>query len=282
MAKIYIKLTGFRFPHDFPTTLATLPPLMCPEFVRMDIVVYERSIGPSQGAGTVPEPLEEATCEKRPMASERFIIADDHPLFRDALKQILARDMPDVELAEAGTLDEVVAAVEEKDTDLILLDLKMPGVQGFSGLIYLRAQFPDIPVVVVSASEETTIIRRAISFGASGFIPKSASAEEMQAALRAVLEGEVAVPEDVSLEEDEETGDMARRLSTLTPQQMRVLMMLREGLLNKQIAYELGVSEATIKAHVSAILQKLGVESRTQAVIAASRVDGELIAPDRL
>ncbi len=216
------------------------------------------------------------------MASERFIIADDHPLFRDALKQILARDMPDVELAEAGTLDEVVAAVEEKDTDLILLDLKMPGVQGFSGLIYLRAQFPDIPVVVVSASEETTIIRRAISFGASGFIPKSASAEQMQAALRAVLAGEVAVPEDVSLEEDEETGDMARRLSTLTPQQMRVLMMLREGLLNKQIAYELGVSEATIKAHVSAILQKLGVESRTQAVIAASRVDGELIAPDRL
>ncbi len=216
------------------------------------------------------------------MASERFIIADDHPLFRDALKQILARDMPDVELAEAGTLDEVVAAVEEKDTDLILLDLKMPGVQGFSGLIYLRAQFPDIPVVVVSASEETAIIRRAISFGASGFIPKSASAEQMQAALRAVLEGEVAVPEDVSLEEDEETGDMARRLSTLTPQQMRVLMMLREGLLNKQIAYELGVSEATIKAHVSAILQKLGVESRTQAVIAASRVDGELIAPDRL
>ena len=216
------------------------------------------------------------------MASERFIIADDHPLFRDALKQILARDMPDVELAEAGTLDEVVAAVEEKDTDLILLDLKMPGVQGFSGLIYLRAQFPDIPVVVVSASEETAIIRRAISFGASGFIPKSASAEQMQAALRAVLEGEVAVPEDVSLEEDEETGVMARRLSTLTPQQMRVLMMLREGLLNKQIAYELGVSEATIKAHVSAILQKLGVESRTQAVIAASRVDGELIAPDRL
>ncbi len=216
------------------------------------------------------------------MASERFIIADDHPLFRDALKQILARDMPDVELAEAGTLDEVVAAVEEKDTDLILLDLKMPGVQGFSGLIYLRAQFPDIPVVVVSASEETAIIRRAISFGASGFIPKSASAEQMQVALRAVLAGEVAVPEDVSLEEDEETGDMARRLSTLTPQQMRVLMMLREGLLNKQIAYELGVSEATIKAHVSAILQKLGVESRTQAVIAASRVDGELIAPDRL
>ncbi len=216
------------------------------------------------------------------MASERFIIADDHPLFRAALKHILEREMPEVELAEAGTLDEVVEAAGTAETDLILLDLKMPGVQGFSGLIYLRAQFPDIPVVVVSASEEAAIIRRAISFGASGFIRKSASAQQMQAALRAVLAGELAVPEDISLDAPEEQDDIARRLSTLTPQQMRVLMMLREGLLNKQIAYELGVSEATIKAHVSAILQKLGVESRTQAVIAASRVDGALISPDSM
>ncbi len=216
------------------------------------------------------------------MAGERFIIADDHPLFRDALKQILARDMPGVELAEAGDLDEVAAAIDAGgETDLILLDLKMPGVQGFSGLIYLRAQYPDIPVVIISASEETAIVRRAISFGASGFIPKSASGDEMQKALRAVLAGEVAVPEDISLEMGETDEDIVRRLSTLTPQQMRVLMMLREGLLNKQIAWRLGVSEATIKAHVSAILQKLNVESRTQAVIAASRVDGELITPDR-
>ncbi|HHN72810.1 MAG TPA: response regulator transcription factor [Thermopetrobacter sp.] len=219
------------------------------------------------------------------MASQRFIIADDHPLFRDALKQVLAREMPDVELAEAGTLDEVVTAIERgPETDLVLLDLKMPGVQGFSGLAFLRAQYPDIPVVVVSAVEEPYVIRRAISLGASGFIPKSASVERMQRAMRSVLEGEVAVPEDVSLDvvDDEELEEVARRLSTLTPQQMRVLMMLREGLLNKQIAYELGVSEATIKAHVSAILQKLNVESRTQAVIAATRVDGILVAPDRI
>jgi DNA-binding NarL/FixJ family response regulator len=141
-----------------------------------------------------------------------------------------------------------------------------------------------VPVAVISASEEPAIIRRAISLGASGFIPKSASAEQMQQAVRAVLDGELAVPEDVSLQvdEDDEAGDTARLLSTLTPQQMRVLMMLREGLLNKQIAWKLGVSEATIKAHVSAILQKLKVESRTQAVIAASKVDGELITPDRM
>ena len=219
------------------------------------------------------------------MASQHFIIADDHPLFRTALKQVLAREMPDVTLSEAGTLEEIITALNSgPEPDLILLDLKMPGVQGFSGLAYLRAQYPGIPVVVISAIEEPSVIRRAISLGASGFIPKSASAEEMQKALQDVLAGEVAVPEDVSLDvaDDEELEEMARRLSTLTPQQMRVLMMLREGLLNKQIAYELGVSEATIKAHVSAILQKLNVESRTQAVIAASRVDGILIAPDRI
>jgi len=219
------------------------------------------------------------------MAIDRIIIADDHPLFRDALKQILMRDMPGAELIEAGDLEEVTAAMEKAgETDLILLDLKMPGVQGFSGLIYLRAQYPGVPVAVISASEEPAIIRRAISLGASGFIPKSASAEEMQRAVRAVLEGELAVPADVSMDVDDDDAarGTARLLSTLTPQQMRVLMMLREGLLNKQIAWKLGVSEATIKAHVSAILQKLKVESRTQAVIAASRVDGELITPDRL
>ncbi len=220
------------------------------------------------------------------MARERFIIADDHPLFRDALKLILASDMPEVELAEAGTLDEVTQAIAAAaQTGLIILDLKMPGAHGFSGLVYLRAQYPAIPVVVVSASEQPAIIRRAMALGASGFIPKSASAAQMLAALRAVLAGELAVPEDVSLdvpEEDNGADETARLLSTLTPQQMRVLMMLREGLLNKQIAYKLGVSEATVKAHVSAILQKLKVESRTQAVIAASKVDGELIAPDTI
>ena len=220
------------------------------------------------------------------MSGERIIIVDDHPLFREALKQILSRQLPGVTVLEAGTLDEAATAIaaHRAATGLVLLDLKMPGVQGFSGLIWLRAQYPELPVVIVSASEEPAVIRRAMALGASGFIRKSSSAAQIQAALEAVLAGELAVPEDVSLqvEGNDEACEIARRLTRLTPQQMRVLMMLREGLLNKQIAYELKVSEATIKAHVSAILQKLGVDSRTQAVIAASRVDEALITTDRL
>jgi DNA-binding NarL/FixJ family response regulator len=163
----------------------------------------------------------------------------------------------------------------EVDIDLVLLDLTMPGVRGFSGLLYLRAQFPGVPVVVVSASEELNVIRRCMEFGASGFLPKTLGVDQMGVAIRKVLEGGVWVPADVDLtaEADTETRDLVAKLSTLTPQQVRVLMMLSEGLLNKQIAYELGVSEATVKAHVSAILQKLGVESRTQAVIAASKIE---------
>jgi len=154
----------------------------------------------------------------------------------------------------------------------------MPGVQGFSGLLYLRAQFPEIPVVIVSAHEDPAVIRRAIEFGASGFVPKSLDTDQIGAALRAILSGGTWTPPDIDLSasEDRETADLVRRLASLTPQQMRVLMMVSEGLLNKQIAYELGVSEATVKAHVSAILQKLGVDSRTQAVIVASRMGSPL------
>jgi DNA-binding NarL/FixJ family response regulator len=141
--------------------------------------------------------------------------------------------------------------------------------------MYLRAQYPGVPVMVVSANEDVSVIRRALDFGASGFVPKSTSAEQIRAALAAVLKGEVWVPAGVDLTEDDdgEEAQMAARLATLTPQQVRVLMMLSQGLLNKQIAYELGVSEATVKDHVSAILQKLNVESRTQAVITASKIE---------
>lgn len=212
------------------------------------------------------------------MADYRFVIADDHPLFRDALKLTLTRLYGNAEIAEAGSLEQVTDALHNSDNiDLVLLDLKMPGVQGFSGLVYLRAQFPTIPIIVVSASDDNHTIRRAIELGALGFISKSETVNGMAEAVRAVLDGQVWVPDGVDLEnsEDNEADEIAQRMTTLTPQQMRVLMMLREGLLNKQIAYELSVSEATVKAHVSAILQKLNVESRTQAVIAASRVDGE-------
>jgi DNA-binding NarL/FixJ family response regulator len=204
-----------------------------------------------------------------------IVIADDHPLFRGALRQAIGTLLPRSRVLEATGLDTLKAALAaEKEVDLILLDLTMPGVQGFSGLISLRAEHPDIPVVIVSATEEPTVIRRAIEFGASGFIPKSMNVDSIGSAIEAVLAGDAWTPPDVDLTatEDKETADLVRRLGTLTPQQVRVLMMLSEGLLNKQIAYELGVSEATVKAHVSAILDKLGVDSRTQAVIAASRI----------
>jgi DNA-binding NarL/FixJ family response regulator len=208
----------------------------------------------------------------------RIVLADDHPLFRDALRLTLQDALGDVRFDEAGSLREAISILSgADDIDLVLLDLKMPGVQGFSGLVLVRSQFPLVPVVVVSGTEESAVIARAISLGASGFVPKSAPVPQMQSAISTVLEGGEWVPEGVNTSQpaDSEADEIARRMSTLTPQQMRVLMMLREGLLNKQIAYELSVSEATIKAHVSAILQKLNVESRTQAVIAASRIDGE-------
>jgi DNA-binding NarL/FixJ family response regulator len=214
----------------------------------------------------------------RAMAAYSIIIVDDHPLFRDALRQALSDKFSDLIISEAGSLDGLSGALEGKsETDLVLLDLAMPGVKGFSGLMYLRAQYPEIPVVVVSANEDPSAIRRCIEFGASGFIPKSLPVETIREAVRTVLEGEVWTPPDLDLGEvgDGETTDLVARLATLTPQQVRVLMMLSEGLLNKQIAYKLSVSEATIKAHVSAILQKLGVDSRTQAVIALNKIEGQ-------
>jgi len=205
-----------------------------------------------------------------------LVIADDHPLFRGALREAVSGLLARVEIAEAGSFEEVSKLLDHgSETDLILLDLAMPGVRGFSGLMYLRAQYPTVPVVVVSANDDPAVIRRCMDFGASGFIPKTLGIEQMRGAVIAVLKGEVWTPPDVDLTTgvDVEAAGMMQRLATLTPQQVRVLMMLSEGLLNKQIAYELGVSEATVKAHVSAILQKLGVESRTQAVIAAAKIE---------
>ena len=208
--------------------------------------------------------------------SHHLLIADDHPLFRGALREAVTGLFDRAEIAEAGTFEEVSEVLDRGgDIDLILLDLSMPGVRGFSGLMYLRAQYPSVPIVVVSANDDPAVIRRCMEFGASGFIPKTLGIEALRAAIARVLRGEVWTPPDVDLtrRSDAETEALIARLSTLTPQQVRVLMMLSGGLLNKQIAYELGVSEATVKAHVSAILQKLGVESRTQAVIAAGKIE---------
>ncbi len=209
-------------------------------------------------------------------AKGTIIIADDHPLFRGALRQAVGGIFQTLEVVEAGTLEETIAALSGGlDADLVLLDLKMPGVSGFSGLTFLRSQHPAVPVIVVSGVDDAATIRTCMEFGASGYIPKTTPIEIMNQAIRTVLAGGSWTPPDIPLggAADKETSDLVRRLASLTPQQMRVLTMLSEGLLNKQIAYELSVSEATVKAHVSAILMKLGVESRTQAVIAAAKID---------
>ncbi len=214
------------------------------------------------------------------VSSRQILIIDDHPLFRDAMKGALAGILANAAVREAASLDDGIKILDDdRDCDLVLLDLKMPGVQGLSGLAFLRAQFPSIPVAIVSGQEEPAVIRRALALGASGFIPKSTPAEEMRRAVSSILDGEVWAPQVAKqlTDEEREIDDLSKRLATLTPQQVRVLMMLRAGLLNKQIAYELEVSEATVKAHVSAILLKLNVDSRTQAVIAAGKIDGESI-----
>jgi len=208
-------------------------------------------------------------------AGHSFVIADDHPLFRGALKEALAGIGDVAAIHEAGDFESAKALLlANEDVDLVLLDLSMPGASGLSGLISLRGIHPTVPVVVVSAHDDPVTIRRALDLGASGFISKSASMDDIRGAVSAVLAGDIAAPVGMELgvERDPEISDLIRRLQTLTPQQTRVLGMLAEGLLNKQIAYELGVSEATIKAHVSAVLQKLGVDSRTQAVIRLSRI----------
>jgi DNA-binding NarL/FixJ family response regulator len=211
-----------------------------------------------------------------PLEHYRLLIADDHPLYRGALREAVNGLFERIDIAEAGTFNEVTELLERgSEVDLVLLDLTMPGVRGFSGLMYLRAQYPGVPVIVVSANDDPAAIRHCMEFGASGFIPKTLGVEAMRGAISRILSGGVWTPPDVDLSAgaDAETAALMARMATLTPQQVRVLMMLSEGLLNKQIAYQLGVSEATVKAHVSAILQKLGVESRTQAVIAAAKIE---------
>nr|WP_269931087.1 response regulator transcription factor [Aminobacter sp. HY435] len=212
------------------------------------------------------------------MPGHKFVIADDHPLFRGALKQAIAGLADVSSVLEAGDFESVKAIVgAHDDLDIVLLDLSMPGASGLSGLISLRGVHATVPVVIISAHDDPETIRRALELGASGFISKSASMDDIRRAIEAVLSGEISAPGDIDLgvERDPEISDLIKRLQSLTPQQTRVLGMLAEGLLNKQIAYELGVSEATIKAHVSAILQKLGVDSRTQAVILLSKIGGE-------
>lgn len=204
-----------------------------------------------------------------------ILIADDHPLFRDALRRAVAHALPDAGIVEADSVAALLEMVEaHPDADLLLLDLNMPGAQGFSALVHLRGQFPQVPVVVISAREEASIMRQAIEYGASGFIPKSASLETITQALQEVLDGQVWLPPALATASvpTATDADLAARIASLTPQQFRVLCMLGEGLLNKQIAWELGVSEATVKAHMTAIMRKLGASNRTQVLVMTSRL----------
>jgi len=217
-----------------------------------------------------------ATKATIPTMSTTLIMADDHPLFRAALREAVTHLLPEAQIVEAGSLAMLEeAAQSHPEADLILLDLRMPGARGFSALVHLRARYPSIPVTVISAAESASNVRRALDFGASGFIPKSASIEEIGWMLRAVLNGDLALPRDYvepTADRDPSERDMARTVSKLTPQQLRVLLLLSEGHSNKNIAQDLRVSEATIKAHVTVILRKLGLERRTQAALLAQRL----------
>ena len=210
-------------------------------------------------------------------AKTRIVIADDHPLVRGALSQALSGAIQ-ADIVEAADLDGLMRELEaDPDPDLVLLDLAMPGIRGLSGLLFLRAQYPAVPVAIVSANEDRGVIRSCLEAGALGFIPKTTPIETMRDAVRRVLKGEVWIPADVDLAAppNQETADIVRKAGVAdTATGARVDRCCPEGLLNKQIAYELSVSEATVKAHVSAILTKLGVESRTQAVIAAGKIGG--------
>ncbi|MGY6629624.1 MAG: response regulator [Wenzhouxiangella sp.] len=206
----------------------------------------------------------------------QVIIADDHPLFREALSLALERALGGARIIEAGNMSELEGAARDNaQADLVLLDLHMPGVQGFSALIYLRAHHPELPVCVISANNNPSVIQRAMDHGAAAFIHKSAPIEQMRDALTTVLEGDIWQPpelDNVNASTEPDEIEIAERVSELTPQQFRVLMMVGEGLLNKQIAYELSISEATIKAHMTAIFRKLGVTNRTQAVLLIQRL----------
>ncbi|MCA1551098.1 response regulator transcription factor [Bradyrhizobium sp. BRP19] len=214
----------------------------------------------------------------------RFLIVEDHPLFREALEGALQMVAPAAEILQAtsidGALEQAAAAAE---LDLILLDLSMPGTTGLSGIIRIRKAFPRIPIVIVSGHQDPQIIAGALSLGVSGYILKSSSKQELAQSIGEVLRGAVCVPAAYRglVRPQRAAGpaqDLLKRLHELTPQQLRVLEMLKRGLQNKQIAFELNISETTVKVHVSDILRKLNVLSRTKAIVEMSRIDFATLA----
>lgn len=218
----------------------------------------------------------------------QVLVVDDHPLFRDALSTAVGLAFPDSACREASSIDEALNLLDNMSgVDIALVDLKMPGVSGFEGLMQLRSAHPQLPILVVSGLEDEQVVREAIAFGAAGYVPKTVDKESLAVAINSVLEGNVYLPEQYRYNENQPVSDtdeaictLAERVRSLTPQQLRVLSMLREGLLNKQIAYQLHVGNSTIKKHVSEILRKLHVNSRTQAVIEVSKLDQDILMAD--
>ena len=211
----------------------------------------------------------------------RFLIVDDHPLFRDALALAIQSAYPEAEIVEASSIAAARDALQSGEPfDLLLLDLSMPGTRGFDGLIELRAARPKQPILVVSAHEDPRIIHEAMTCGAAGYISKSVKKSDLSEAIQDVMAGLVVLPkgyEPPAADTPSRDADLAQRVASLTRQQLRVLQMVRQGKLNKQIAHELGVGETTVKAHVSEIMRKLNVVSRTQAVIEVARLDYDAI-----
>jgi DNA-binding NarL/FixJ family response regulator len=210
-----------------------------------------------------------------------ILIVDDHPLFVEALQRAITTAFPETVTRSAVSIE---AAKHQLDGsisfDVVLLDLALPGIRGFDGLLELRTLYPRLPIVVVSALEDPRIVQDVMRYGAAGFISKSADRSEIADAIKDVMDGSLTLPKGYrppDMPAAETRSDVVRRLRTLTPKQLSVLKMLRQGLLNKQIAHELQIEETTVKAHVSEILRKLNVSSRTQAVIEAQKIDFSII-----
>ncbi|KGJ97481.1 response regulator transcription factor [Colwellia psychrerythraea] len=205
---------------------------------------------------------------------DKIIIADDHPLFRQALLGTLKAKLTYTTWFEAQTIAELEQQLTSNDdSDLLLLDLHIPGAHGFNTLIHVRNHFPQIPVVIVSAHEDHDTISKAMSYGAAGFVPKSTPVDDIYSAIVAILSGNTWLPAYFEQKQNDNNSEIGERVASLTQQQYRILMMFAQGMLNKQIAYDLNVSEATIKAHATAIFRKLDVRNRTQAVIAIAQLD---------
>ncbi|NLQ18363.1 response regulator transcription factor [Marinomonas sp. M1K-6] len=203
-----------------------------------------------------------------------LVIADDHPLFRSALCGALRAEIKGIAIVESHDLDSTLQCLETvSDLDLLLLDLNMPGSGELYGLIRIRKDFPDVPVAVISGSEDSVMVAKVIDAGALGFIPKTSEPATYVQAIHAILAGDIWLPDDLRqavANQPKPDLSMQNKVAELTPQQYKVLCYLHEGLLNKQIAYELSISEATVKAHITAIFRKLGINNRTQAVLVAS------------